>query len=481
MSDKRSLVFISHANPEDNAFTLWLASRLTAAGYLVWSDVTKLFGAELFWEDIEDAIRNHASKVIVVLSNTAQQKAGVLDEIAVAVSVERTQNIERFVVPIRIDDLPYSDVKPNLTRKNIIDFHKKWAEGFYKLVKVLERDNVPAIEKRNLRETSHWIEQLVAGSETVVTVPETIFSNWFSFSSLPATLNFFKVPGSADQLRNRFAAFDYPAYPYRDMIATFASIDDVDRHLPAWQAAMTAHKIPLTNILNGEPNNLYGLEWSDSSRMLSYLLRTAWDNAMKLKDLRPYEMSSGKMAWYPVTGYAPSDKAHFADIDGVLRWRKLIGKSEKRQVHWHFGVEALPSIGKEPFLTLKPHVVFSEDGKVPISSDKRMHRMRRGFCKSWWNARWRDLILAYTSWLSGGNSFIELPVGSDQSIKLCCRPITFESPVSLVGLTTASEIEADVEAETDENVDDIYWVMDDDIDEDDLDESEVEILEGKKP
>lgn len=87
----RELVFINHANPEDNVFTLWLASRLTDAGYLVWSDLTKLFGAELFWEDIEDAIRNHSTKVIVVLSRTAQQKAGVLDEVAVAVSVERTQ------------------------------------------------------------------------------------------------------------------------------------------------------------------------------------------------------------------------------------------------------------------------------------------------------------------------------------------------------------------------------------------------------
>ena len=28
----RDAVFISHANPEDNAFTIWLGSRLSAAG-----------------------------------------------------------------------------------------------------------------------------------------------------------------------------------------------------------------------------------------------------------------------------------------------------------------------------------------------------------------------------------------------------------------------------------------------------------------
>lgn len=480
MSENRKLIFISHANPEDNVFTLWLASRLTAAGYLVWSDVTKLFGAELFWEDIEDAIRNHAAKVIVVLSRTAQQKAGVLDEIAVAVSVERTQKIERFIVPIRIDDLPFGEVKPNLTRKNIIDFHQGWAEGFHKVLKVLERDHVPFSEGKNPRETSHWIEQLVAGPEKVVKVPATIFSNWFSFTSLPNTLNFFRVPGSVDQLRNRFEMFDFPAYPYRDMIVTFASIDDVDRHLPSWQAAMPAQKISLSAILNGEPHMLVGLEWQEASRMLSYLFRTAWDNAMRAKELRPYEMANGKRAWYPTVGYAPDDKAYYADIDGVERWRKLVGKSEKRQVHWHFGMEAWPSIGKEPFLVLKPHVVFSEDGKTPISSDKRMHRMRRGFCRSWWNARWRDLMLAYTSWASGERSCIEIPVGSEQIIGLSYWPMIFESPVSLAGADTTCNAEVEADTELDEIVEDSDWALDDDIEEDELDDEVIDFTEGRE-
>ena len=35
----RDAIFISHANPEDNDFTVWLGARLTAAGYEVWADV----------------------------------------------------------------------------------------------------------------------------------------------------------------------------------------------------------------------------------------------------------------------------------------------------------------------------------------------------------------------------------------------------------------------------------------------------------
>jgi hypothetical protein len=48
---------ISHANPEDNEFTLWLALQLAKEGYKVWTDLTDLLGGESFWNDIEHVIR----------------------------------------------------------------------------------------------------------------------------------------------------------------------------------------------------------------------------------------------------------------------------------------------------------------------------------------------------------------------------------------------------------------------------------------
>lgn len=38
----RPAIFISHAAPEDNAFTLWLGAKLAALGYEVWADVLRL-------------------------------------------------------------------------------------------------------------------------------------------------------------------------------------------------------------------------------------------------------------------------------------------------------------------------------------------------------------------------------------------------------------------------------------------------------
>ena len=62
----RDVVFISHANPEDNAFTVWLESRLTAAGYAVWADVLGLRGGQDLQRRLEDCLRNGVCKVLLV-------------------------------------------------------------------------------------------------------------------------------------------------------------------------------------------------------------------------------------------------------------------------------------------------------------------------------------------------------------------------------------------------------------------------------
>lgn len=71
---ERCLVFISHANPEDNEFASWLGTRLTAAGYKVWADVLNLLGGETFWRDIGNAIKEEAAVVIVALSTRRIRK-----------------------------------------------------------------------------------------------------------------------------------------------------------------------------------------------------------------------------------------------------------------------------------------------------------------------------------------------------------------------------------------------------------------------
>ena len=72
------MVFVSHANPDDNDFARWLALQLANEGYPVWCDLTRLLGGEKFWEDIENAISNRTAKFLFARSHPPNTKSGTL-------------------------------------------------------------------------------------------------------------------------------------------------------------------------------------------------------------------------------------------------------------------------------------------------------------------------------------------------------------------------------------------------------------------
>jgi hypothetical protein len=99
------MLFLSHANPEDNLVTSWLALQLAREGYAVWCDLTKLLGGEAFWDDIQAAIEQRAAKFLYVLSRASNTKDGALAELMVARDVEKKLKLHDFIIPLHIDDL----------------------------------------------------------------------------------------------------------------------------------------------------------------------------------------------------------------------------------------------------------------------------------------------------------------------------------------------------------------------------------------
>jgi hypothetical protein len=124
-----------------------------------------------------------------------------------------------------------------------------------------------------------------------------------------------------------------------------------------------------------------------------------------------------------------------------------------------------------PFrLIAKPHVVFSADGHEPIQSKPRMHALRRGFCKTWWNDRWRDLTAAFLAHLADEDAKLLLPAGGENFIAVDSKMKTVVSPVR-----PASDIVLDI-ASTDAD-----QALEDEEPEDlDLDLEELELLIGNE-
>jgi hypothetical protein len=135
-----------------------LTLKLASLGYRAWSDVTRLFGGEDFWRDIEGVIRDEIVTFIYVLSRRSNDKEGSLRELKVADATRKKHGFSDFIIPLRIDDSPHADINIELARLNAIDFSSEWAAGLKQLVEKLEADAVARDARFNHDAVRQWWE-----------------------------------------------------------------------------------------------------------------------------------------------------------------------------------------------------------------------------------------------------------------------------------------------------------------------------------
>ncbi len=187
----RDTIFISHATPEDNDFTIWLASRLELLGYEVWIDKEGLLGGERFWKEIDKVIRNRACKVLLVYSNNicyenepGELKTGINKEIELAESIAANERLKDFIIPLHIDNSRY-DLFVGANMLNHIPFNENWAEGLEQLVKKLDKDKVPKSTHSVDSSIANWFENDYINSNDIIDKTELYYSSWWSFDNIP--------------------------------------------------------------------------------------------------------------------------------------------------------------------------------------------------------------------------------------------------------------------------------------------------------
>jgi hypothetical protein len=464
----RTLLFISHANPEDNDFAAWLTGKLAIAGYSVWSDVTKLIGGDVIWNNIDDAIREHAAKIIVILSRVSQTKEGVLDEIDLSIRVERSRNLPGFVIPIRIDDLPFSEVRANLARKNIIDFSNNWAVGLSALLKVLHQRRVPRTSYAGAAALSRSLDGGLRVRATAIRKAETLISNWLPITETPERIDLMEIDASLTELQSIIENIPWPTFAYLRLIGMIGDDQRGESFSVNSRTVRRRYSLHMKDFLSGTPPELPGMKSQEANNYLASLLRQAWNVRMRDLALVPFEMASGALAWFPPHNFADGNKVTFLDESGKRRRKQLVGWSERRQIFWHAAFEAKAVSGARKRFILRPHVIFTENGKEPLYSKRRMHLLRRSFCRSWWNDRWRDLLLGFVELISKGSE-IRLRTGPSTHFKVG-PPLRFTSQF-------APQLEEAVADDDDTELLDALDTSDFDVEE--TFEEDIEVEEGE--
>lgn len=434
----RNMIFVSHANDEDNMFARWLALRLAREGYPVWCDLTQLLGGEDFWQDIETAIRERTAKFLFVLSKSSNHKPGTLMELAVARKVGK--HVGDFVIPLRIDDLAYDDVNIELQRLNCIDFTKGWAIGYKQLLEKLDKDGVARDPRFTPDAVTTWWRNHYPATEGVESKSERCVSNWFEFSQIPTRLWLHSIyPRRKFQtaVEKQLLALPAPAHPYGTCLFSFANAREL-------KAALDEHGLEVDHAkkLSGPKFSEHGLKHPEIDRrearnILSAVFRDGFERLAISKGLLPYELSGGAKFYWFKQGLVENDKVFFLNSAGERGWRAMVGfkslsakEGQTRIRNWHFGIQARPHFWPFGAMAVRAHVAFTENG-VLYESKARQHSARRSQCKDWYNDAWLDRILAVMSFLSGGDSDeILIPLSKDQVLGVSRIPLLFESPVS---------------------------------------------------
>lgn len=454
----RKNIFLSHATPEDSTFSKWLAAKLTLSGFHVWHDLDHLKGGDTFWNKIESAIRNETFRFIAIVSNNSFQKDGVRMEWSLAATVEK--QIPGFIIPVRIDGFDFSQLPIIIHSKNVIDFNRGWHHGLSQLLDTLEELQTPRLENVDPSEAKLWFKNQVENPITWVDKSEILESNWLPIRALPPAIETNRILNDVRRIPLTEKNQIIPWFEYGEHISGFA---------PSWEL-INAFKdtIPLKffNALDTERFLTHGatigeapISPRDARYRLEYLIRQAWDLAMGKAGLKAYALANDKLIWYVPSGLIHKDKIAFKESNGKTRHKNLVGKSEKYKVSWHYAVGANVILGEPKRIQLTAHIVFNDlDTKLPIESLQRMHRLRRGFCRNWWNDTWRSFLKAFLTLISKNQSVIQLPVGNNRFVTLDSETLTFTSPH---GLSDALELSEDEDVLLDENDDELLIDSDD--------------------
>lgn len=419
----RTTIFVTHAAPEDNEFALWISSKLAVAGYRVWVDRRRLRGGDDFWDEIDRVLRNDAIKQVVAFSRQIA-KDGVKKELAIGSIVKGRLGDPKFMIPIRIDDVPYGDAPPEFIRTDILNAHPNWHDCLKDLFDALEEAGVPRAPHPDAGLLQAIVVAREEGRRFIVERPEQALTNWFSIS-LPERVRYYQFDGTQAQMKAWLAECRQPHVPTLRLSASFLDPASFAMASSFEQNTPTAYDIPLQDFITGGDLGPYE-ERRPATNDVVNLLRQHFAALARSRGLLPVEFANKEIGWFFPDNLLAGKSIVFTSPDGRRIDRIMSGKFKK--LRWHVCLLAKPRIWPLPVFRIHANVVLTPDGKTPLPGDKT-HKRRRRLTKSWWNDVWRDRLLAAIHHLADGKAAAILETGSD-SFSFASWPLSVELPVS---------------------------------------------------
>lgn len=437
----RDTIFIGHATPDDNEFTLWLQAKLQNEGYLCECDLSLLVGGESdYWKTLQDFLTQRCSKYILVISKHTFTKQGVIDEWEYCRSIERQHGLQDFILPVKIDDTPYND-RIGLNVRNVFPFDPYWDTGLKRLLKKLSKDNVPNTGSTPFS-LKDWLENQYTNWSGIDTEKrDQFYSNWLSISTLPKKIYFFQFDNDtqAETVFNTNSDA-YPLVRHGNYLVSFR---------PSLQYFLAEQQFDVSprNIFDKRTEDAFQTyesdefpQYHDLRRLLVRLLKISLEKHLVDNGLHSFSLANDKKCFY--FGFNEENRAKGKFF--VLGKSKHIGVTGNYYTDfWHYAISLHPLLHPEVCYSLRSHIIFTSDGKTGWTDKKKMHRARRDKGKRMYNKAWRDQLLAFLACLQNTETqTISIEIAPEQKLELPSTPIIFDAAFSYQEPTDESRLEA---------------------------------------
>jgi hypothetical protein len=413
---RRQLLFISHANPQDNAAAAWFATQLTLMGYEVWCDLKDTHGGESgFWLKVQNKIEREPAKFIFILSDTSrdlEKKKGVYKELQAADNTGR----ENFIIPLRIEKL--TGRVPIMIGPDIYINSENWIEGLRELQERLEYDRVPRRNTADLERIASWWPAISAQEALFADEESELVSNIFRFKAPPAKIHFLKVRAENNLLAGRErlgkALPQYPAHSaHSDYAITFGCAHDY---------LELTHDLDIEDsiILQTADFLKYGhpplaIAPQTARNIVTYLIAVSLEKYLGERGLESKSVGrSPRKIWYPAYGLIKNNRHSVSEPGTRKAPVSFVGTIShyRKKYFWHFGLQPIVDLHTHHGVVFSPKVVLSNiyrsdrgERPQPINEKKAVKKL------GWWNKEWRRKILGLVAWLSDDQASMRIPAG----------------------------------------------------------------------
>ena len=330
--------------------------------------------------------------------------------------------MQEFIVPLRVDNIPFDSFPAELLRLNGIDFFNDWGTGLDKLTNYLEKCNTPKniVNSINIGNAiTRWKELKALKTSIPLEKVDNYYSNLFPIN-LPKNLFIYSTVEIEQILKENH----FPYLKKGNMIITLVCPDCITK---CYNKTVEVKSFNFQELINFDKSIIaFDTEIKSPNKLCINLLNWNIDNFFYKKGLLKYSIHEEKRSKnrYYFKSNIKSKRS--------LESREKILSGSYYDKHWHYAISAYYTKSPYDGIIFKAHLIFTNANNYPIS-DPLQISARRSKGRRFYNKDWRDLLQTAIYYLSdGSDNLVNNLCCENNQLIIDSKPYIFSSVIGYI-------------------------------------------------